>query len=72
MRDEFDLEARVEVNKTAHILPGLMKESLFFMASVHPTIRWPDQEPPKKGGHLVLVTAADENGVTFHNPSGHA
>lgn len=71
VREEFDLEARVEVNKTACDLPDLLREGLFFMASVHPTIRWPEQEPPKKGGHLVLVTAADEGGVTFHNPSGH-
>lgn len=72
LREEFDLEARVEVNITARALPDLLQEGLFFMASVHPTIRWPEQEPPKKGGHLVLVTAADENGITFHNPSGHA
>lgn len=27
-------------------------------------------EPPQRGGHLVLITAADAQSVTFHNPSG--
>ncbi|MNH40655.1 hypothetical protein D3C79_1020110 [compost metagenome] len=40
------------------------------MASVHPGIRRPDRAPPQRGGHLVLVTAVDADGVTFHNPSG--
>ncbi|MGE4351479.1 MAG: hypothetical protein AB7E52_04740 [Bdellovibrionales bacterium] len=71
LREEFDIEARIETDKTSRDLPGLLHEGLYFMASVHPTIRWPEQTPPKKGGHLVLVTAADENGITFHNPSGH-
>ena len=34
-------------------------------------IRWPEREPPSKGGHLVLVTAASQEVIRFHNPSGH-
>ena len=49
----------------------MLARAEFFMASVHPSIRQPDTPPPAKGGHLVLVTAADEDGVIFHNPSGH-
>ncbi|MDD3182544.1 MAG: hypothetical protein PHD48_07065 [Alphaproteobacteria bacterium] len=71
VRDEFDIDARIEVNKTARDLPSLLQEGLFFMASVHPDIRWPEKEPLKKGGHLILVTAADAEGISFHNPSGH-
>lgn len=51
-------------------LPALLDEAEFFMASVHPSIRWPDQSPPKKGGHLVLVTRASADEIVFHNPSG--
>ncbi|TJV07379.1 MAG: hypothetical protein E5Y35_22085, partial [Mesorhizobium sp.] len=29
------------------------------------------REPPSKGGHLVLVTAASPGEIRFHNPSGH-
>lgn len=38
---------------------------------VSSSIRWPEREPPSKGGHLVLVTAASDQGFRFHNPSGH-
>ena len=40
------------------------------IASVHHSIRWPDRTPPRRGGHLVLVTGADDEHVRFHNPSG--
>ncbi|UPY37617.1 hypothetical protein [Sediminicoccus sp. KRV36] len=43
----------------------------FYIASVHAAIRTPEVEPPRKGGHLVLVFGADEAGRwRFHNPSG--
>jgi hypothetical protein len=40
------------------------------IASVHPWIRWPDREPPDRGGHLVLVTGAVGGVLRLHNPSG--
>jgi hypothetical protein len=45
------------------------------IASVHSWIRWPDREPPARGGHLVLVTGAAVTGagdglLRLHNPSG--
>lgn len=40
------------------------------IASVHHSIRWPDRTPPHRGGHLVLVTGADDDHVRLHNPSG--
>ena len=42
------------------------------IASVTPEIRRPDDEPTRRGGHLVLVFGADDRGLTFHNPSGLA
>jgi hypothetical protein len=40
------------------------------MISVHPSIRTPRQTPPHRGGHLVLVTGYDTDGLLVHNPSG--
>ncbi|HSZ39513.1 MAG TPA: hypothetical protein VK817_06110 [Trebonia sp.] len=45
------------------------------VASVHRWIRWPDRNPPERGGHLVLVTGALPAGagagaLRLHNPSG--
>lgn len=66
----FGLDAKVHVGLRTDELPALMGQAEYFMASVHPWIRWPDREPPKKGGHLVLLTRATPGSVTFHNPSG--
>jgi hypothetical protein len=42
------------------------------MASVSAEIRDPDTADPHRGGHLVLVYAADDGMVRFHNPSGYS
>lgn len=70
LRAAHGLESEVVTGIQADDLPSIMARSAFFIASVHPWIRTPDREPPKRGGHLVLVIAADERGVRFHNPSG--
>ncbi|MDB5369426.1 MAG: hypothetical protein JWP20_984 [Roseomonas sp.] len=67
----FGMAAEVVVDIGATDLPGILESAEFFLASVHPGIRWPDRPPPAKGGHLVLVHAASAAGVVFHNPSGH-
>lgn len=66
----FGLKAQVRVDLPASRLPDVLAQAEYFMASVHPWIRWPQRQPPKKGGHLVLVTRATPDSVTFHNPSG--
>lgn len=42
------------------------------IASVSPEIRDPATEEPRRGGHLVLVHAARDGVVRFHNPSGYS
>lgn len=67
----FALKAQIMTGVEANAIPELLSRWQFFMASVHHSIRWPDQGPPSKGGHLVLITSASPQAVCFHNPSGH-
>lgn len=68
----FGLKAEIMTGVEATAIPELLSRWQFFMASVHHSIRWPDQSPPSKGGHLVLITSsASPQAVRFHNPSGH-
>lgn len=69
---EQGIPARTLLDLEAADIAPLLGEGRCFMASVHPTIRWPDRgEPPSRGGHLVLVFGQDEAGrLRFHNPSG--
>ena len=71
VKAEFGLEAQVMTNVATSDIPAILARSRFFIASVSSSIRWPEREPPSKGGHLVLVTAASDDGFRFHNPSGH-
>ncbi|SMB33107.1 conserved hypothetical protein [Serratia proteamaculans] len=70
VREQFALESEVRVGIEPEALPLVLSQRRYFIASVHPGIRLPEQTPPQRGGHLVLVTAAEADRVTFHNPSG--
>lgn len=71
IRAHYDLEGSIHVDISAEELPAIFKAARYFMASVHPDIRTPNDIPPYRGGHLVLVTHLDCSGmVKFHNPSG--
>ncbi|AVA20787.1 MULTISPECIES: C39 family peptidase [unclassified Rhizobium] len=71
VKDRFGLNARVVTGIPVADIGDILTQSEFFIASVHHSIRWPDTEPPSKGGHLVLVTAVNSDAIRFHNPSGH-
>ena len=71
VKEAFGLRAEVMTNVATSDIPAILTRSRFFIASVSSWIRWPAREPPSKGGHLVLVTAASNEGFRFHNPSGH-
>jgi hypothetical protein len=71
VKEAFGIEAEVLTNMATTEIPAVLAQPRFFIASVHSGIRWPEREPPKKGGHLVLVTEARDGTVGFHNPSGH-
>ncbi|TPN57016.1 hypothetical protein FJ981_10475 [Mesorhizobium sp. B1-1-4] len=71
VKAEFGLEAEVMTNVATADIEAILGRSRFFIASVSSSIRWPEREPPSKGGHLVLVMSASDEGLRFHNPSGH-
>jgi hypothetical protein len=71
LREVFEMQASVVTDIAATEIRSVMFTNEFFMASVHPTIRNPTHIPPQTGGHLVLVTGATDEELTFHNPSGH-
>lgn len=71
VRDRYGLNARVITGISTADIGDILGEAAFFIASVHHSIRWPETEPPSKGGHLVLVTTLEGDRIRFHNPSGH-
>lgn len=70
LRDAHGIAAEVRVDVAAQDIPALVADGGLFVASVHPAIRWPDREPPARGGHLVLVFGVQGKALRFHNPSG--
>ena len=71
VQERFGIHAEVITNTTARSIPEIIERAEFFIASVHPAIRWPEGEPPARGGHLVLAMECSSDTVVFHNPSGH-
>ena len=71
LKGRFGIDAQVVTGIDATGIVSILKPGSLFIASVHPSIRWLEPPPPKKGGHLVLVTGATPDKIVFHNPSGH-
>jgi hypothetical protein len=71
VRQQFGIDAQVVTGIGAGDVARVVQDAEFFIASVHHAIRWPEREPPRRGGHLVLVLEATEAEIVFHNPSGH-
>jgi hypothetical protein len=66
---EFGLIAKVMPELPLEIVQAATARAPV-IASVHPSIRWPDSNPPERGGHLVLVTGTAGGMIRLHNPSG--
>ena len=65
------IPARILLDLPAEGIAPLLGPGRLFIASVHGAIRWPDRDPPGRGGHLVLVFGtAPDGALRFHNPSG--
>ncbi|CAH0165463.1 C39 family peptidase [Roseomonas sp. CECT 9278] len=70
LREAHGIAAEVRVDVPAQDIPALVADGGLFIASVHPAIRWPDRDPPARGGHLVLVFGVQDGALRLHNPSG--
>jgi hypothetical protein len=70
LREVPRIAAEVRVDLAAQDIPALVADGGLFIASVHPAIRWPDRDPPSRGGHLVLVFGTAGEALRLHNPSG--
>ena len=70
-RDKHGLRADVITELDPDRLIAEVDRGRLVIASVHPEIRRPQNDPPGTGGHLVLVTGHVDGLLTFHNPSGH-
>lgn len=65
------IASRIVLDLPAEGIVPLLDGGGLFIASVHPWLRWPEREPPARGGHLVLVFGtAPDGALRFHNPSG--
>jgi hypothetical protein len=71
VRAEHGLHAEVATDFAAPALCRSVQGGSLVIASVHPEIRRPQRPSPGRGGHLVLVTAAEADTLTFNDPSGH-
>lgn len=69
---EHGVRAEVITNLAPECLAAELEAGHLVMASVTPEIRYPEREPLRTGGHLVLVTGHSGDMLTFHNPSGHS
>lgn len=69
----YGLKAELKEHTPIRTLLAHIGTSQVFMASVHPSIRTPENDPPHQGGHLILVYGFDatDDTLRFHNPSGH-
>ena len=68
---DYGIASEIVLDSPVGAIPDLLDGAAGYIASVHPAIRARGAEdPPSRGGHLVLVYAADAERVFFHNPSG--
>jgi hypothetical protein len=70
--DKFGMPAEVITDLDPDRLLAELDRGRLVIASVHASIRQPSLEPPRKGGHLVLVTGHSGDLIAFQNPSGHS
>lgn len=75
IKTDFGLNGQVAAPLSIPQALEVISDDDFVIASVHPMIRDPKSTPPRKGGHLVLLTGYDltegEGIITMHDPSGY-
>lgn len=71
VQDTHAVRAEVHPQLDVSGLVELLDSGQMVMASVSKEIRRPEQDPQRRGGHLVLAIGRDGGQVVFRNPSGH-
>jgi hypothetical protein len=67
---DYGIKAEVMPDLPLEVVTETATPATPVIVSVHSWIRWPDRNPPERGGHLVLVTGAAAGQLRLHNPSG--
>jgi len=67
----FGLRAQAEAELDLSRLTELTGTGALVIVSVNSAIRHPEQDPPQRGGHLVLVTGIDGDQLHLRDPAGH-
>ncbi|MCZ4603337.1 C39 family peptidase [Streptomyces sp. Lzd4kr] len=71
VRTTHALETEVHPQLPMAGLIGLLDAGQMVMVSVSKEIRRPENEPARRGGHLVLAIGHENGQILFRNPSGH-
>lgn len=72
LKNEFNWESRAYGVMTIPDIHREITKGRYVMVSVHPAIGHVDSTPPRKGGHLVLITGYSRKAGTlrYHDPAG--
>ena len=72
VNSEFGFSCRLVERMPVELSSREVGPGRVMIASVSAEIRDPDTVDPRRGGHLVLICAANDAAVRFHNPSGYS
>lgn len=72
VKNEYDLDAKAVGALTLAEIKRTISGEGYAMVSVTPEIRFPEDEPTTRGGHLVLIVGYDDRKQVMYlnNPSG--
>ncbi|MEY2245970.1 C39 family peptidase [Streptomyces sp. BF23-18] len=70
VRERWTIQAEVRPALTLSETSAQIADGKLVMLSVHPSIRDLDNQPLRRGGHLVLAVGRTPGQIVIHNPSG--
>ncbi len=72
IKEKYGLSGKATSALTLTDIKNTLSNGGYVIASVTPEIRFPEKDPTRKGGHLVLLFGYDDSKqiIYLHNPSG--